>query len=199
MDQVGRADSRGGAPRLAPVLLAALAAVVAGLQLAGPASAAADPTSQVNVFTGTDAGAQDFGTGGGAGNTFPGAVLPFGMVQFSPDTLPAEQAFGGGYTYGDARIKGFSLRHMSGPGCAAYQDFPITPTTAPILRSPAKTLTTDLDDSYVASFSHADETAQPGYYHVTLNPSTADAIDAQLTATTRAGFARFAFPRTSRA
>jgi predicted alpha-1,2-mannosidase len=161
-----------------------------------PAHAAFDPARYVNTFNGTNPGAQDFGTGGGAGNTFPGAVLPFGMVQLSPDTLPAEKAFGGGYTYGDRRIKGFSFKHMSGPGCAAYQDFPITPTTAPIADSPAKPLTTNLDDSYASNFNHAHESAQPGYYGVTLNPGTADAIDAQLTATRRTGFARFAFPQT---
>src|SRR4051794_41294654 len=105
------------------------------------------------------------------------------MAQFSPDTRPCEGAFGGGYTYGDDTIKGFSLKHMSGPGCAAYQDFPITPTTQPITRSPAKPLTTNLDDSFASSFSHADEQATPGYYSVKLAPGSADAIEAQLTAT----------------
>src|SRR3954453_20377594 len=138
-----------------------------------------DPARYVNTFNGPEPGAQDFGTGGGAGNTFPGAVLPFGMAQFSPDTLPSERAFGGGYTYGDGTIKGFSLKHMSGPGCAAYQDFPITPTTQPVPRPPAKPLTTNLDDSFASSFSHADEHASPGYYEVKL----ADGISAQLTAT----------------
>ncbi|MFL5781037.1 MAG: GH92 family glycosyl hydrolase [Thermoleophilaceae bacterium] len=156
---------------------------------------AGDPASRVDVFAGTDAGAPDFGTGGGAGNTFPGAVLPFGMVQLSPDTLPGEGAFGGGYTYSDSRIKGFSLRHMSGPGCAAYQDFPITPTTAPIASSPAKPLTTDLDDAYVARFSHATERGAPGYYGVRLAQPGGGAIGAQLTATTRTGAVRFEFPR----
>jgi predicted alpha-1,2-mannosidase len=162
--------------------------------LLGAAPAAAfDPARYVNTFNGTEPGAQDFGTGGGAGNTFPGAVLPFGMAQFSPDTLPSEGAFGGGYTYGDEQIKGFSLKHMSGPGCAAYQDFPITPTTQAITRSPAKTLTTNLDDSFASAFSHADEHASPGYYEVKL----ASGIGARLTATRRTGFAHFAFPRAS--
>src|SRR3954447_11848415 len=101
--------------------------------LLGAAPAAAfDPARYVNTFNGTKPGAQDFGTGGGAGNTFPGAMLPFGMVQFSPDTRPGEDAYGGGYSYGDERIRGFGLRHLSGPGCAAYGDFPLIPTTAPI-------------------------------------------------------------------
>jgi predicted alpha-1,2-mannosidase len=167
------------------------------LLVASPAPAAPDPAHYVNTFNGTEPGAQDFGTGGGAGNTFPGAVVPFGMAQFSPDTLPSERAFGGGYTYGDHTIKGFSLKHMSGPGCAAYQDFPITPTTKPITRSPAKPLTTNLDDSFASSFDHAHEHSAPGYYSVKLAPGSGDAIDAQLTATRRTGFARFAFPRGS--
>lgn len=159
-------------------------------------TAASDPASRVDVFTGTDAGAPDFGTGGGAGNTFPGAVLPFGMVQFSPDTLPGEGAFGGGYTYSDDRVKGFSVRHMSGPGCAAYQDFPITPTTVPITSSPAKPLTTDLDDQFVSRFSHRGERGSPGWYRVRLAQAGNGAIATRLTATTRTGAARFTFPRT---
>lgn len=179
---------------LRPVKAAVALAVALVLLVAAPArAAAADPARYVNTFNGTQPGAQDFGTGGGAGNTFPGAVVPFGMAQFSPDTLPSEDAFGGGYTYGDKQIKGFSLKHMSGPGCAAYQDFPITPTTQPITRSPAKPLTTDLDDSYVAGFSHGDERAAPGYYSVKLSSG----IETELTATRRTGFARFAFPRGS--
>ncbi|MEA2274812.1 MAG: hypothetical protein QOI98_3520, partial [Solirubrobacteraceae bacterium] len=166
------------------------------LALVAATTGATDPAARVDVFAGTDAGAPDFGTGGGAGNTFPGAVLPFGMVQFSPDTLPGERAFGGGYTYSDDRIKGFGLRHMSGPGCAAYQDFPITPTTAPITSSPAKPLTTDLDDEYVARFAHDRERGTPGYYGVRLEQPGGGAIDARLTATTRTAAARFGFPRT---
>src|SRR4051794_36366438 len=115
------------------------------------------------------------------------------MAQFSPDTLPSERAFGGGYTYTDDKIKGFSLKHMSGPGCAAYQDFPITPTTEPITRSPAKPLTTNLDDSFAAGFSHDHESASPGYYRVKLSSG----IEARLAATRRTGFARFTFPRGS--
>jgi predicted alpha-1,2-mannosidase len=178
-------------PRACGALLAAGAAFLA----AAPASAF-DPARYVNTFNGTAPGAQDFGTGGGAGNTFPGAVLPFGMVQFSPDTLPGEDAFGGGYTYGDEQIKGFSLKHMSGPGCAAYQDFPITPTTAAIATSPAKPLTIDLEDRYRSTFSHRHEQAAPGWYRVLLNPGSPGAIDARLTATRRSGFASFTFPRT---
>src|SRR5947199_10164591 len=105
-------------------LLLAFAVAVA------PAKAAEDFTPFVNPYVGTASGAQDFGTGGGAGNTFPGAVVPFGMVQFSPDTSPGLDNFAGGYSYGDRRIRGFGLTHFSGAGCGLFQDLPITPTVA---------------------------------------------------------------------
>jgi len=91
----------------------------------------ADLADQVNLFTGTEARTADFGTGGGAGNTFPGAVAPFGMLQWSPDTVPGTTNFAGGYTWDDRRIRGFSLTHLSGAGCAIFQDVPILPTTVP--------------------------------------------------------------------
>ena len=171
-----------------------LACLIAVTTAAPALAAGPRPASLVSVFAGTDAGAPDFGTGGGAGNTFPGAVLPFGMVQFSPDTLPGLTAIGGGYSYGDRRIKGFGLKHMSGPGCAAYQDFPITPTTEPIPSSPVKPNSVDLRDRYVSRFSHAGERARPGLYRVRLGP-----IGVRLSATTRTGVARVTFPARRRA
>ena len=76
------------------------------------------------------------GTGvGGAsvGNidTFPGADMPFGMLQWSPDTAP-DRASGGGYSYKDSAISGFSLTHLSGPGCAIYGDIPVLPTVGAV-------------------------------------------------------------------
>src|SRR5262245_28491555 len=68
-----------------------------------------DLASYVNPFNGTRAGASNFGTGGGAGNTFPGPVVPFGMIQFGPDTSPSILNVGGGYSYDDMKIRGFSL------------------------------------------------------------------------------------------
>ncbi len=60
------------------------------------------------------------------GNTFPGADAPFGMVQWSPDTMP-DRSDGGGYTFGDRQLWGYSLTHVSGPGCRAAGDIPILP------------------------------------------------------------------------
>ena len=124
--------------------------------------------SYVDPFIGTTAG----------GNTYPGAVVPFGMVQFSPDT----RAGGIGYEYGDRSIEGFSLTHMSGVGCDDYGDVFLTATTGPV-----KTAIAD----YASPFSHRHESASPGYYGVTL---TRSGVVVDLTATTHAGVARFTFP-----
>jgi hypothetical protein len=136
-----------------------------------PASSAAgiearhvsDPASLVNPFIGTTSG----------GNTFPGADAPFGMVQWSPDTTSRPD--GGGYNYNDSAITGFSLTHLSGPGCSAEGDVPILPTTGAI------------DDTATDSFSHAHESADAGNYKVTL----ANGVTTDLTATTRTGLAQF--------
>lgn len=151
-----------------------------------PASAhaetAADSSGYVNPFVGTQDGGRDFGHGGGAGMTFPGAVAPFGMMQWSPDTV---RTAGGGYKYEDNRLYGFSMTHISGPGCTGAQDFPVLPISGTIGRSPA------VDGAgYLQTFDHANERAAPGYYRVT----TDSGVRTELTTTTRAGIARFTFP-----
>src|SRR5256885_10498927 len=77
----------------------------------------ADPAAMVDPFIGT----------AGGFNTFPGADVPFGMIQWSPDTQNRHD--GGGYDHGDNTFRGFSLTHMSGPGCGGYGDIPILPIT----------------------------------------------------------------------
>jgi predicted alpha-1,2-mannosidase len=138
--------------------------------VAAGAALVADPAAAVNPFIGT----------AGDGNDFPGADTPFGMVQWSPDT-PA-RPYGGGYYYGDSSITGFSLTHLSGPGCRAAGDIPVLPTTGAV------------DASATDSFSHDREEASPGYYRVALG----DGIRAELTATTRTGMARLRFPAGAR-
>jgi predicted alpha-1,2-mannosidase len=150
----------------------------------------------VNPFVGTDAGTADVGTGGGAGNTFPGVVLPFGMLQWSPDTYPSRINSPGGYTYGDTQIRGFSLTHASGVGCPILQDIPFLPTTAPVTASPALASSYDVRPIYVPSFSHQGERAQPGYYRVRLDTPTGAPIRCELTATTRTGLGHFVYPPT---
>jgi predicted alpha-1,2-mannosidase len=152
------------------------------LALALPAAvrAAVTPTALVDTFVGTS------GTKiGGPIDTFPGADVPFGMVQWSPDT-PSQNA-GGGYDYGDRAITGFSLTHLSGPGCSVFGDFAVLPVAGALPSDPAMMR---------QPFSHANEESAPGWYAVTLgNP----AIHTELTVTRRTGLARFTFPATSEA
>jgi predicted alpha-1,2-mannosidase len=180
---------RGARARGGPRLAAWIATAAAGIVLLLPAAAAADPAAQVDPFAGTQPGANTFG----GGHNFPGAAAPFGMVQFGPDTSPAER-HSGGYDYRDGHIRGFSLTHLNGAGCGLYGDFPFLPTTAPINGSPAPHGASGLLPSLQPGFVHAHEHASPGYYEVRLNPSQRASINAELTATTRTGMARFSFP-----
>ena len=161
-------------PLLAVLALTAAATVGTAAVSAGVAQAAvADPASVVNPFIQTAAG----------GNDFPGADAPFGMVQWSPDT-PSRPP-GGGYSYGDSSITGFSLTHLSGPGCASAGDVPVLPEVG----------TVDTSNGSSQSFSHSNESADAGYYSVLLG----NGVQTQLTATTRSGMARFTFPSTTQA
>ncbi|MFJ7967551.1 GH92 family glycosyl hydrolase [Streptomyces sp. NPDC096324] len=168
-------------------LLLAVALTVAG---AGPALAAPpsgppelvkDPTAYVDPLIGTRNG----------GNVFPGAVTPFGMLSWSPENTRGDAtrtAAPGGYQYDATRVRGFSLTHMSGTGCAGGSgDIPFFPYAGQVTSSPA----TDTKDAvYAAGFAHSDEAAEPGHYKVGL----ASGVTADLTATARTGSGRFAFP-----
>src|SRR3954453_19023208 len=129
--------------------------------VAGPVWARPQPnlTKYVNPFSGTDAGAPDFGTGGGAGNTYPGATLPFGMLNWGPDSTPSVVNSAAGYSYGDTKLRGFSLAHLSGAGCPVYQDIPFLPTTTPVTESPVTAVSGEWRPELVPSFSHGDESA----------------------------------------
>lgn len=119
---------------------------------------------------------------GGHGHTFPGAVLPFGMVQVSPDTRNDDSWDGcSGYHYGDSLIYGFSHTHLSGTGVSDYGDILLMP----ILRKP----TWDRAN-YPARYSHKNENAAAGYYSVKLKT---DPVTIELTATSRVGFHRYTF------
>jgi predicted alpha-1,2-mannosidase len=135
-------------------------------------SAAAGPAADVNPIIGTG-----FGPGDGV-NLFPGATTPFGMVQLSPDT----EDRGFGYHYSNTDIKGFSMTHMSGPGCANEGDVFFTATTGPVM--------TEVQD-FQSPYSHKFETATPGYYQARLLQW---GINAELSATDHTGIARFTFP-----
>ena len=159
-----------------------------GCAIAVPAASAASFASHVDPFAGTVDGPDSFGRG----NTVPGATVPFGMVQWSPDTTTVQGRLAG-YRYRDHHLTGFSLTHLSGAGCSLYGDFPFLPTTEPIRSSPQGT-GGRLDGNLQPGFSHANESARPGYYSVRLNPVHGGAITTELTATTRTGMARFTFP-----
>jgi len=138
-----------------------------------PAKAPATPESLVDPFIGT----QDYG------NTFPGAAVPFGMVQLSPDN--GGQA---GYDHDNTRIDGFSHTHLSGVGCGALGEVRVMPTTGAV--------SSDRPSRFGSHYRHDTETARPGYYGVDL---TKYGIRAELTATTRTGWHRYTFPATGQA
>jgi predicted alpha-1,2-mannosidase len=174
-------------------LAVVLAIAVAPAITAGPAvvHAAADPGSLagqddlarwVNPYVGTQPGGPDFGTGGGAGDTFPGADVPFGMVQWSPDTATHQH---GGYLYDDNRIKGFSLTHLSGPGCSTFEDIPFMPVVGEVTTSPASD-----PARYLSTFSHTNEKLSPGYYGVSLD----NGAKVELTTTQHTGSGRLTYP-----
>lgn len=132
-----------------------------------------DPAAYVDPLIGTGRG----GSSVGKINNFPGPSVPFGMMQFSPDT-PGSYA---GYQYHSDRIRGFSLDHAS-VGCTAFGDVPILPVSGEVGAAPW---------DRTEHFSHTDEKAEPGYYAVTLDDSH---VRAELTASTRTGLASFGFP-----
>jgi predicted alpha-1,2-mannosidase len=171
-----------------------IAAALASLALIAPTASGAGLADHVRVFAGTRPGHDTFG----GGHNFPGAAAPFGMVQWSPDTTPADRNGRSGYDYRDSHLKGFSITHLSGAGCSLYGDFPFMPTTEPIDASPAAE-GSSLDGQFQPGFSHARESGRPGYYSVRLNPVRGGSIETELTATTRTGMARFTFPRSPHA
>lgn len=116
------------------------------------------------------------------GHTFPGAIVPFGAVQLSPDTRLDGWDGCSGYHYSDNRIYGFSHTHLSGTGCSDYGDILV----APFIGTPS----TD-NAEYSATFSHKNEMATPGYYRVKLD----NGIIAELTATQHIGVHRYTFPK----
>jgi predicted alpha-1,2-mannosidase len=125
----------------------------------------------------------------GGGNTYPGASVPFGMTQWSPDTMPNRSA-GGGYSYGDTQLTGYSLTHISGPGCGAAGDVPILPMTGALPSGNVNNATT--------SFTNTGEVAQAGYYSAQSNGPN-NTITSQFTATPHTSMGQFTFPSTTSA
>jgi predicted alpha-1,2-mannosidase len=125
----------------------------------------------------------------GHGHTYPGATVPFGFVQLSPDTRTEGWDACSGYHYSDSTIMGFSHTHLSGTGAADLGQVLIMPFTGGLDEGAGyKPLAAE---RFQSRFSHDDEKAQPGYYRVSL---TSYSITAELTATAHAGMHRYAFP-----
>ncbi|MFA5832403.1 MAG: GH92 family glycosyl hydrolase [Bacteroidota bacterium] len=145
------------------------------------------------------------------GHTFPGATVPFGSVQLSPDTDTLSYEKNGkyqaevyqycaGYQYEDKTIVGFSHTHFSGTGHSDLGDFLIMPTTGELQLNPGTA--NHPENGYRSRYSHTNETAEPAYYKVKLDDhnsakggSASGGITAELTATTRVGFHQYTFPR----
>ncbi|HET8662653.1 MAG TPA: GH92 family glycosyl hydrolase [Micromonosporaceae bacterium] len=170
------------------LLLAATAAVAL---TAAPAHAAVLALTQyVNPFIGTDdSNSPNPVPGGAGGSTVPGPVVPFGMVQFSPDTPTASPS---GYRFSDTQIQEFSLTHFNGAGCANNEDLGLLPITGAIGTSPGTGWT-----GYAATQAKASEVAQAGYYKAVL--SNYGNTQAELSATRRTAIMRLAYPATTSA
>lgn len=138
-------------------------------------SSSRSPIDYVDPFIGTS----------GHGHTYPGATVPFGMVQLSPDTRRDTWDGCSGYNGSDSTILGFSHTHLSGTGCGDLGDISFMPTTQAIDSK------SELDPlKYQAAFSHKDESASAGYYSVQMGD-----IKAELTASKHVGMHRYTFPK----
>ena len=148
------------------------------------AQAPGSPVAAVDPFIGT----------GPEGHTFPGATVPFGMVQLSPDTqirtFKQSYKWAAGYRYEDATILGFSHTHFSGAGHSDLGDVLLQPISGEVQLEPG-----EIDkphSGYRSAFSHSTEQASPGYYAVTLQDY---GIRAELTASARVGVHRYTYPQ----
>lgn len=172
--------------------------IAAGLFLtwAGTVAAQPSPLASVDPFIGT----QDMG------HCYPGATVPFGFVQLSPDTDTADYSLDGrtynpdvyrycaGYQYGDSTIVGFSHTHFHGTGHADLGDVLLVPQVGPLRLEPGRA---DAPGSgYRSRFRHATERAEPGWYAVRLDDP---GVDVELTATMHVGVHRYRFPATDQA
>ena len=152
-------------------------------------------THYVNPFIGTQE----------MGHTFPGAVVPFGFVQLSPDTdtipfsingkyNPDVYRYCAGYQYDDPTIVGFSHTHFSGTGHSDLGDILIMPTIGNLQLNPG--VSDNPASGYRSSYRKETESASPGYYRVHLDEPD---VEAELTATVRCGFHRYTFPESDSA
>lgn len=138
------------------------------------------PYSYVNPMIGT----------GGHVHTFPGATIPFGMIQLSPDTDLKGWDWCSGYHYSDSTVLGFSHTHLSGTGWTDLGDILLTATTGKVKMTPG--IKDKPGTGYRSRFSHKDEVCRPGYYSVLLKDYQ---VKAELTCTERVGLHKYTFPK----
>ncbi len=171
---------------VAPGLLASCAQaapVAVNAPVSSPAPVLSPALASVNPFVGTAE----------HGHTYPGATVPFGMVQISPDTPLQGWDGSSGYHYSDSAILGFSHTHLSGTGIGQLGDVLLMPTVGDVRLSAG---TPGKGDGYSSKFSHARESASPNYYRVFLDDPK---VTAELTATERSGLHRYTFPASDNA
>lgn len=145
----------------------------------GASHAAPELVDYVRPFVGTQ----------GEGNTYPGAVAPFGMIQLGPDTDKELWETASGYEYSDSSIIGFSMTHLNGTGIPDLGDILFTPAVGTPKFIPGSKARPD--SGYRSPYSHDDESASPGYYRVRLRNS---GVVVELTAADRSGIIRFTYP-----
>ncbi|HEY4416545.1 MAG TPA: GH92 family glycosyl hydrolase [Verrucomicrobiae bacterium] len=155
-----------------------LAVVTGAFSLTTPLWAQPNPVDEPLPMVGTDA----------HGHAYPGATVPFGMVQLSPDTPLQGWDGSSGYHYSDSVILGFSHTHLSGTGCGCLGDVLLMPTVGAVTLDAGTP-----GNGYASSFSHDQEHATPGYYSVFLKDPK---VTAELTATERCGLHKYTFPAT---
>ncbi len=150
----------------------------------GACSSNNDAVDYVDSLIGTDA----------HGHTYPGAALPFGMVQLSPDTRKDSWDGCSGYHYSDSTIMGFSHTHLSGTGVGDYGDIRLMPTVGEVQLFPGDEQ--NPESGYRSRFTHQTEKASSGYYAVYLEDYD---IDVELTVDERSGMHKYIFPKSDQA
>ena len=148
-----------------------------------------DYTQFVNPFIGS--ASQDSSL---SGSVFPGACVPFGLVQLSPDNYDAPEEPASAYDYREKTIVGFSHTHLNGTGVGDLYDILVQPITGTPLWQPGEAVKPR--SGYRSAFSHSTEKASPGYYSVRLDDYK---VKVELTATSHVGFHRYQFPVTDSA
>src|SRR5208282_3685892 len=158
-----------------------LATLAGSIQIINSASALPEPTDLPLPLVGTAE----------HGHAYPGAIVPFGMVQLSPDTPLRGWDGSSGYHYSDSAIEGFSHTHLAGTGVGCLGDVLVMPMVGELQLEPGSP-----GHGYTSRFSHGEEVATPGYYRVFLQDPK---VTAELTATARCGFHRYTFPASDQA